>query len=136
MDKDILYKFPKDMLVHMLSTIQEKTIKECEKDHEDRTIELIKRICDIYGLDWHECKKCDIFQLRDNDYAIFTNRPGVTGFQMCEYCGDNFCSKHQNENIDLLDNHPCDSCLKKTHIGFVCKKCQVGNFFCPSCYNV
>ena len=111
-----LYSLPKDMLVKLIATIREDTIKEISKKYEDQMkdlqirYDLMKEVSDYstYPISVEQCSfpNCEAMwgsNGRDTDsYYKCDDR------DWCESCGKMFCQQHI---IIDSNNIYCDNCI-------------------------
>ena len=93
MDKSILYKLPKDILVELISTIQEETLKDPQK--------LIDHLINEYNIDI-EYSKCDFCDKYENNK--------ISKLNYCCYCVKKCCHEH-NKSDDKYAQ--CVECYKR-----------------------
>ena len=113
--KGNLYKFPKDVLVKMLTTIEKETIKKCEEDkiREIRYIfALTSRTSDLEDCCHKNCKYFCIYKSRDYEPEIIYRYKDIP-FYECISCGRSFCENHKTE-LSSFDKtrYICNQCCR------------------------
>jgi hypothetical protein len=118
-----LYNLPKDMLVKLVSEIQEETEKRCKEIYE----KVIREENHLHSYS-SNCDFCESFLLHDKDgkFSYTSEYNSMDDFKFCDYCGDiSYCKKHfylfkkvcPTKTISCFENLDRD-CL-----------------FCEECYN-
>ncbi len=97
MDKSILYKLPKDILVELISTIQEETLKDPQK--------LIDHLINEHNIDI-EYSKCDFCNKYEGKYGDSIN--------FCDNCDKKCCFEHNKfKEAGFINYVYCIGCYTK-----------------------
>ena len=114
--KGDLYKFPKDVLVKMLTTIQDETKKKCEEDHIKEIHRMLNLIPNNQDVGFGQCnyENCECFNITKGNYEYeIIYKYKNTSFYECIRCYRLFCENHKTELIDLEEDcYICNQCNK------------------------
>ena len=79
-----LYKLPKDVLIKLITTIQEETEKRILGDRD----KLVKHLINKYNvpININECERCDKFEIDQFEDKLY----------ICNFCSLFFCNVHCN----------------------------------------
>ena len=136
-----LYDLPKDMLIKLIQTIENKTKKECQKNNEKMLHLIIEKQNDLLHL--FNCKICKemILYFEGEEYHtqdVCYTPDGLKYEKIltCELCREMFCNNHSYYLLKKVDQYNCEKCDKIHNFSFsfsICDECVKSPIcsFCP-----
>ena len=108
-----LYKFPKDVLIKMLMTIEEETKIKCERDHDIEIKYMLNLVTKHRNVIFATCdyENCQCFLIYKTNRVdiIYMNKD--IPFYECTRCHAVFCENHKGELSNFNETT------------FICNKC-------------
>ena len=106
-----LYKLPKDVLVKLITTIQEQTKEEIIEDFKEQCSEEGK----VY-----ECMDCDNFCIYDGLYGRKLYKYKKISLYDCNSCQDRYCENHKDKLVKYQEMNGARRILQ------LCEECTKG----------
>ena len=125
MDMKYLYELPKDMLVKIITTIEDETRRECE---EEKMVALSK--CE--RAHYTRCTICENFSIIKTGFIY---RSGIVKIVYCDWCKIPFCKDH----TDFIKKNTvlrCHNCKGNIHCEYLCADCMLEeecDIICDDC---
>ena len=109
MDTTELYKLPKDILVKLITTIQEQTREEVKKECSDQMRNVFEK---MHNYDMTPCfiNNCDKYKVHGTGTSILYSNSEF--FSSCYRCTSEFCKEHLQYIKELNGENYCEDCYE------------------------
>lgn len=119
-----LYKLPKDILIKLVLSVQEKTI-----NMKNEEIQKVLSKVDTHHYEYIECKTCNKFEFYIDGKVEFATSDNII---FCDVCNIFNCLGHFEEGE--VNGLKCSKCGElDICIDYICKMCFAKEFVCVYC---